>query len=498
MGSRVWVRLLRQGARFGNPEKWPDSHALVAVCNKTRAKLWYKGRMDRAMAIASSRFGFGPGPQDDPGGDPKAWLKAQLQGPDPGLASGAFAGLPTGEQALEAHRADSAAQHALLRANALQPNKTAQGQFHPQAQELYRADATAQLNFATTTPFSFRERLVWFWTNHFAVSTRQNDAAVFAGPMIREAIRPYVTGNFTDMVLAVERHPAMLIYLDNAHSAGPGSSAGIHFKQGLNENLGRECMELHTVGLAAGYSQADVTSMANILTGWSVATADKGGDATGFFYHASMHEPGPQTVMGHQFDGGEQAGIDALTFLSSYHTTYDLLARKLVIHFVADDPPPGAVKHLAGVLHETKGDLGAASAALVDLPQAWVPAQKLKTPLDYVFSTLRAAPAPAGPKPPDLIGQLNLLGQPVWAPPLPNGWPDQALDWAGSDAIMARIGLAYTYAARFNDAGVDPATLAGNALGPLLHPATQAAMANAGSPREAMTLFLTAPEFQRR
>jgi uncharacterized protein (DUF1800 family) len=225
--------------------------------------------MNKAMAIAATRFGFGPGPQDELGSDPKSWLKAQLQGEDPGLASGAFAGLRTG--------------------------------------------------------------------------------------------------------------------------------------RGLNEDLGRECMELHTAGLVAGYSQADVTSMAKILTGWGIATSDKGADATGFFYRPNTHEPGPQAVMGHQFDGGEQAGIDALTFLSTYPTTYKRLAKKLVTHFVADNPPPDAVRRIAEVLTDTQGDLGVASAALVDLPQAWVPGQKLKTPQEFMISTLRAAPAPSAQTPRRLL-----------------------------------------------------------------------------------------------
>jgi uncharacterized protein (DUF1800 family) len=449
--------------------------------------------MNMAMAIAASRFGFGFGPQDSPGTDPKAWLKAQLQGPDPGLASGAFAGLPTGSQAVDTLRADAQARKAFLLAN-----PSGQGQFRGQSGPNARADATAQLNFAATTPSGFRERLVWFWANHFSVSAQQNQVGSLIGPMLREAIRPHVTGNFTDMVLAVERHPAMLRYLDNAGSIGPDSRVGLRTGRGLNENLGRECMELHTVGLAAGYSQADVTSMANILTGWSIGGPDQATDETGFLYRAGIHEPGPQTVLGRQFDGGEQAGIDALTFLSTYPTTYELLARKLVTHFVADNPPPGAVARISGVLRETQGDLAATSAALVDLPEAWVPGQKFKTPFDYVVSTIRAAPPPPDQKPPDMPGILNQLGQPVWGAPLPNGWPDQAANWAGSDAVMARIDWAYTYSGRFADAGEDPMQLASNALGPLLGTDTQAAMGSAGSPREAMTLFLTAPEFQRR
>jgi uncharacterized protein (DUF1800 family) len=302
------------------------------------------------------------------------------------------------------------------------------------------------------------------------------------------------------MVLAVERHPAMLRYLANDTSIGPDSKAGLKTGRGLNENLGRECMELHTVGLEAGYTQTDVTNMAKILTGWSVAGTQGGGDATGFKYRPFTHEPGAQAVMGQSFDGGEQAGIDALTFLSQYPTTYRLLARKLVTHFVADTPPDAAVERIAAALLETGGDLAAASAALVDLPAAWVPLTKLKTPMEYVVSALRAAPPPPGPQPVNYPGVLNRLGQPLWGAPLPNGWSDQAADWDGSGAVMSRVDWAYTYAARFDngDMGVQPADMAHAALGPLLRPATASAIASAGSRREAVTLLFASPEFQRR
>ena len=453
----------------------------------------YKSGMDEAKFIAATRFGFGPGPQDGQGGDARGWLKAQLQGPDPGLASGAFTGLPTGQQAVDALRADAMARKTLKEQGL--PEK---GNFQSQARALYEQDAAAQLNFAATTPAPFRERLVWFWANHFSVSAQQNQAAPLIGPMLREAIRPHVTGNFAGMVQAAERHPAMLRYLDNDVSIGPDSRAGQRPGRGLNENLGRECMELHTVGLAAGYTQADVTAMANILTGWSIAPSDKGSDSTGFLCRPFAHEPGPQTVMGQTFDGGEQAGIDALNFLATYPTTYNLLAKKLVTHFVADNPPPGAVARISGVLRDTEGDLGAASAALVDLPRAWTPGQKLKTPFDYVVSTMRAAPPPPDQPAPKLLAILSGLGQPVWGAPLPNGWPDAAAPWAGSDSVTSRIDWAYTYAARFTDTGPAPMDVAHAALGPLLRTATLAAMQSAGSRREALTLFLTAPEFQRR
>jgi uncharacterized protein (DUF1800 family) len=457
--------------------------------------------MDEQTAQAFIRFGFGASPGARAAGDPRAALKAQLRGPDPGLACGAFAGLPSGLDALTALRSDNTARRALLAAGL-----PLQGNFTSQSRQLYVADGTAQIAWAAQTPWGFRERLVWFWANHFSVSIDQNDTAGFVGPMIREAIRPNVTGTFTDLVLAVERHPAMLRYLDNAQSVGPDSPAGLRRGLGLNENLGRECMELHTVGLVAGYSQADVTNMAKLLTGWSVAPAEAGGDGTGYKFRSAAHEPGAQTVLGRSFGGGEQAGIDALAFLSTYPTTYQVLARKLVIHFVADTPPPAAVRHLAGVLRETGGDLAATSAALVDLPQAWVPGSKLKTPFDYLISVLRAAPLPPSEPALDTLRILARLGQPLWAAPLPDGWPDQAVSWDGADAILARIDFAYSYAARLQTgaptpgaaAPSPPSAIADAALGSLLRPRTRIAMAAAGSDRDAITLLFAAPEFQRR
>jgi uncharacterized protein (DUF1800 family) len=223
-----------------------------------------------------------------------------------------------------------------------------------------------------------------------------------------------------------------------------------------------------------------------VLTGWSIAPSPKG-DATGFKYRPFAHEPGAQVVMGQSFDGGEAAGVAALTYLSRYPTTYQLLARKLVVHFVADDPPDAAVRRIAAVLMETGGDLAAASAALVDLPGAWAPLTKLKTPMEYVVSALRAAPP--GQPAVNYPGVLTRLG-----------WSDQAADWVGSGAVLSRVDWAYTYAGRVDngEAGAQPAEIANAALGGLLRPATAAAIAAAGSRREAVTLLLASPEFQRR
>ncbi len=231
--------------------------------------------------------------------------------------------------------------------------------------QLFKGEVDALVAYALTTPTPFRERLVWFWANHFTVSLRGGRTAALGGDYVRTAIRPHVTGRFADMLLAVMRHPAMLTYLDNAGSFGPGSPAGLQRNKGLNENLARESLELHTVSPAAGYTQADVTSYARILTGWSVANGEK--EPAGFRFRPHMHEPGEQTLMGRIMPAGEEGGVAALALLANHPATHRHLAAKLVQHFVADDPAPADVRRVEGVLRDTGGDLGQAALALVAL-----------------------------------------------------------------------------------------------------------------------------------
>jgi uncharacterized protein (DUF1800 family) len=205
--------------------------------------------------------------------------------------------------------------------------------------------------------------------------------------------------------------------------------------------------------------------------------------------------------MGRKFPDGEEGGVAALRFLANHPATHRFLATKLVRHFVADDPPADAVRHIEAVLRDTNGDLGAASAALVSLDAAWQPAGKLRTPLDFVVATLRMLDLPPEQPPGMFIpGILASLGQRMWNAPQPNGWPDRAADWATPEAMIRRIDWAYAVSGRVaaGDNGRDAAELAEATLGPLLGDATLQAVHRAGSRREAMTLLLTSPEFQRR
>lgn len=438
--------------------------------------------MDVQIAQALVRFGLGRRGEEPVPSDPTGWLAAQLRAPDPAQTR-SVASTATGLGALLADRE---------RRRQIAKNPTDAPKEPPEQRVIYRADATAELANALTTSAPFRERLVWFWSNHFTVSIRQGGCTALAGAFIEEAIRPHVTGRFTDMLLAVMRHPAMLLYLHNAQSVGPNSPAGLRDHRGLNENLARECMELHTVTPASGYSQADVTNFARLLTGWSI---DLRGDPPGFKFRPLAHEPGAFTFMGREFPPGEEGGIAALAFLATHPSTHRFLATKLVRQFVADQPPPDAVRHIEGMLRDTRGDLGAASAALITLEAAWQPGTKLRTPQDLVVAVLRALDPPTDALP-NLVGMLGGLGQPVWNAPAPNGWSDQAADWSGPEAMMRRIDWSYGIAARFGQA--DAMQIADANLGPLLRPTTLDALRHAGSRRDALTLLLSSPEFQRR
>lgn len=435
--------------------------------------------MDTRTAHALVHFGLGRRGQQPVPSDPVAWLRSQLTQPDPSLS---------GPARFDPAQTTAAGLGALIYDRT---NKTRGKDLRVTA--IFLEQSLAQLDHAMTTEAPFRERLVWFWTNHFTISRRQGSCSALAGAYVQEAIRPHVTGRFEDMLLAVMRHPAMLLYLDNVNSYGPDSPAGRRQKRGLNENLARECLELHTVSPAGGYTQADVTTLARIITGWTI---DFKADPPGFRFLADAHEPGGQTLMGQAFPPGEEGGIAALRFLANHPSTHRFLATKLATQFVADDPPPDAVRRIEGVLRDTRGDLGAASAAIIDLPGAWQPASKLRTPQEYVVSCYRMLSLSGEDTKQNLFGILRGLGQPFMTAPAPIGWPDRAADWATPAALMQRIDWVTGFAGRVGLR--DPMDLAETCLGPLLRQPTRSAMAGAGSRRDAMAMFLTSPEFLRR
>jgi len=393
----------------------------------------------------------------------------------------------------------------------------------------------ARAQLGATTDAGFAERWALFWANGFTVSATKFQSAVFMGQYEREAIRPHVFGKFEDLAIAAEQHPAMLLYLDQAQSIGPDSRAGQRRNAGLNENLAREIMELHTVGADGGYTQADVTEFARALTGWSVpAPRDQGMDLVranvaagaqgfggggqrqqaryargvqvavrgepglnGFVYRAIVHEPGARTVLGKSYAAGEKdQGETILRDLANRPQTARRLARKIAVHFVADDPPPSLVDKLEQVWTRSGGDLAVVARTLVTAPESWSPQPaKIKTPYEFIVSAHRAlGTSPQRVQP--LQQALVAMGQPAFAAPSPEGWPDTAADWAGPDALVKRLDWSKAVADLAQVA--DPNTVAANALGARLSERTRLAVARAESRPEALTLFLMSPEFQRR
>jgi len=458
----------------------------------------------KEAALALHRFGFGPRPGtiEAIASDPRGALLAELEQPNagqianPDLRSSGAAG-----RAVFEYRAERAANEKRKRRDAAQsaneataaPPGSAQPEPVPLPREIFFAEARARLDAALGAEIGFVERLVWFWSNHFCVNA---DATVMAGAYEREAIRVHVLGHLADMLLAAEGHPAMLIYLNNDQSIGPDSVAGINRDKGLNENLGREILELHTLGVRTGYTQADVTNFAKVLTGWTflppVSDPDHGGE---FVFLGRAHEPGAQIVTGNTYpDTGVGQGRAVLADLARHRATARHVAVKLTRHFIADEPPPAVVERLAERFADTDGNLKEVAKALVTAPEAWAPEQsKIKRPGEWIAAALRATGEPGDIR--RVLQAQTLLGEPLWRPPAPKGFSDDNAAWL--DGLAQRLDIANNFARR-EGLGHDPDAVMEAALGPLASAETRRVVARAESRPQALTLLLMAPEFQRR
>lgn len=480
----------------------------------------------RAAASAANRFGLGARPGDLAGIDDSAgWLLAQTRRPPADGA--AFEGLPSSLEYLE-READVARQRRELRRMSPdrldaptpvgKPALRLAGIFARTFGDDLRREAVARWQVAASTDTPFSERLARFWSNHFAVSVDKGSARLYAAPMEREAIRPHVNGSFADMLVAVETHPAMLRYLDQTQSVGPDSRMAEQADRrlarqaqgkpsrrlGLNENLAREVMELHTLGVNGGYTQDDVTEFARALTGWSTPFPHQlesgSAEGSGFAFHPGAHEHGARTVLGKRYtdDGIEQARA-ILADLALHPATGRHLATKLARHFVADRPPPALVERMARAYLDSGGQLPALYAALVRSPEAWaIDAFKFRTPQDFVIAGLRAAGIALAQRPQPWEAFVQRLGQPTFMPRAPSGFSDLASDWIAPDALWKRLQVAQAMAERVPRAGLDPQALARAVLGPTLKRETALALARAEAPQQAVAVLFASPDFQWR
>lgn len=450
-------------------------------------------------AIATNRFGLGARPQDRVATLPKGWVLDNLAEYRP--RPPAIAALEPSEAL--ARRFFKAQRHFRQRRRTQAPGAAGPNPATELANLAYAAQLRARMAVAVAEPAPFVERLVHFWANHFAVSADKPVLKALAGSLEFEAIRPHVLGRFSDLLLAVERHPAMLIYLDQARSIGPNSPMMREAERsrssrviGLNENLARELLELHTVG--GGHGQSDVLELARALTGWTVGGVKPFSDAAAgrFAFRPEAHEPGDRTCLGRRYaDGGEEQALSIVHDLAVHPATARHIADKLARHLVADDPPSALVGRLAAVFLSTDGDLRSVYRTLVEAPEAWaVPLTKFKSPWEWLISALRGLGV--APDAFDVRRGLSDLGQPAWRPRSPAGWADRAEAWVGPHALFVRVRLAEQLA---QTAGaLDARALAPVILPGVLRRSTAAAIGDAASAAQGLALLLSAPEFLRR
>ena len=448
--------------------------------------------MDDRALIADIRFGFGL----SDAAKSRDGLLSQLQGPDqaalefPSFDMKAAYGLFNSYRKARREERSGSAEAAMTAKVARQKALLEIGKAH-----------RAIMARAVFTKTPFRERLVHFWMDHFTVAAKNLPTLVTIPPMIDEAIRPHISGKFVDLLEAADLHPAMLIYLDQQNSIGPNSPVGKRRGRGLNENLARELLELHTLGVGAGYTQGDVRELAKLLTG--IRYLPK----RGVIHAKNQTEPGPKVILGNTYGQGR---ADIRTFLedvSLHPDTARHLARKLAIHFVGGEPDPEFVEQMADAYLRSDGDLSATYAAMLDHPAAWgAMGAKVKPPFEYIASGLRAAGVTRAAMMGDdmrnyrdlVLRPMQLMGQEFGRAPGPDGWPEEAEAWVTPSALAGRLQWALQVA-RLIAPRTDPRAFIDHALGVgRASEALRFAAHKSQSKEEAIAMILASPEFNRR
>lgn len=449
---------------------------------------------------AAIRFGEGLSPHLAPPVSVEAVLE-QLDGDDAQFA------IPTFSELLPRLGEVSQMRRAFRRAGDDAERETRRKAFRAEQRKLVRSQASdIALLFArsVTTQTPFRDRLTRFWGDHFTV-VGKNSLLRYAVPHYHEgAIRPHIAGRFADMLKAVVTHPMMLSYLDQTASFGPGSVAA-RGRRGLNENLARELLELHTLGVGGRYAQTDVRQLAELLTGLT------GGLSEGFAFEPQRAEPGAETVLGVSYGGpGEAALADieaALEDLAAHPDTAAHLARKLAVHFCSDRPDAGMVAAMTQAYLDHEGALAPVYAAMLAHPFCWDSfGQKVKQPIDFVTSSLRALALPAvslrrmslSKAQSYISGPMAAMGQPLYTPLGPDGWPERAEDWVTPQGLAARLQWAMAAPSAFFRGLPDPRDFLETALGGVADQRVRFAAENAENRREGVGLILASPAFQRR
>lgn len=443
-------------------------------------------------ALAVTRFGLGAryGDLASASNDPHAWLDRQLTNSNV---------MPFPVDGLNSSKVNLSTAITYARsARTQRANEDTQRNFRRTARQTTRTEIARRTAFAVETATPFHERLVRFWSNHFTVAMKSPPTRLVAGAYEREAIRPNILGSFSELAINAIFHAGMLVYLDNWQSIGPNSRVGRRRQRGLNENLAREVLELHTVTPQAGYSQDDVTAFSEALTGWTVGNQRVASDRLGEpVFVEFLHEPGRKSVLSKRYSdtGADQAKAIVRDLCLSPYTANNI-AFKIARHFVADEPPATLVTTLADNFMRTGGNLTSLYTTLIGASETWLPSlTKIKTPDELIVSTGR------------LLGLRRVLvgdpgnlfesfAQTPFTAPSPEGWPDDAAAWITPDAMKKRIEWANRLATR--NPTLDARALLDNGLGDRVSSETARSVMRAESQSQAVVLALMSPDFQMR
>lgn len=451
--------------------------------------------MSSQVRMAAFRFGYGLPLPDAAPVDPAAMAKA-LAGPDLAAVRWPGEGL---KDLLPLHQAANSARAGAVRSD---EGRDFYRTLLDRIDAAYLHGLRVTMARAVGAPDGFRERLVWFWRDHFSTMARTRPDRVLGVAMVEDAIRPHVAGRFADLLTAATLHPAMLVYLDQFRSVGPSSAFGQRRKRGLNENLARELLELHSLGVGGSYAQQDVRQLAELLTGLSFHPS------LGTVFRNNWAEPGAETVLGVDYDGPGMAPIySALHDIAHHPDTARHICQKLAVHFVSQTPDPALVRDLQAVWTQTGGDLAAVAAALVAHSLAMTPAMdKARQPFDFIAAALRALGVDGDDlmaMPDDdlrrfILSPLLAMGQPWGGAPGPDGWPEELGAWITPRGMAARIRWAMDVPLKLRRDLPDPREFALSCLGDLAEGRIGWAAARAESRREGVALVLVSPQFNRR
>ena len=436
--------------------------------------------MKRNTALLN-RFGYGIG-TDEPISwkETQAWLSRQV---DPQATS------ISGQQ-LEVSSVDVVARVGAAKKESKMARKEVRKALAVQSV----ADAKASLYRAIHSPTPFAERWVQFWLNHFTISTVRKEVQGLTGAFEREVIRAHCFGRFSDLLLHATRHPAMLIYLDNIRSVGPTSAVGKK-NRGLNENLAREILELHTVGPQGGYVQSDIEQFARLLTGWSVNRGQAQSNSA-FYFRGKAHEPGQKKVLGVWYPEGESGGVRCLRDLAGLHQTAVFVATKLARHFVSNFPSKDLVNALTQRFQATNGDLREMAHALLQHPDAQMSQRpKVRTPFEWIVGMAKVRPGAVSVD--DAFRAVRQLDQVPFTAPSPKGWSEDIASWIGPEATLDRLDVAERFGRRMSAVAEETSGV----LDGWLHHATEntrSILQSAQNPIHMWALMVLSPEFQRR